>query len=171
MYERYWEKLYRYVFNRTNSSDTAFEITQNLFVSLWQRRQEVVFQSSLPGYLYASVRYGIIRHIRDNRLREDYCRDFAAFISCRSENSNEEIINLHQLEDAIELSVKELPERCREIFRMSRYRNMSVKEIAQNLGISHKTVENQLTTALRHIRKSLGEFMLIPFFLFLTGLK
>lgn len=128
----------------------------------------MVFQSSLPGYLYASVRYGIIRHIKEDRLREDYCRDFTFFISCHGENSNEEKINLHQLEDAIELSVKELPGRCREIFRMSRYQNMSVKEIAQKLGISHKTVENQLTAALKHLRKSLGEFMLLPLFLYLS---
>ena len=72
IYERYWEKLYVYVFNRTHSSDAAFEITQDIFVSLWQRRREVIFHSSLSGYLFASVRYRIIRYIKSNRVREDY---------------------------------------------------------------------------------------------------
>jgi len=164
IYERYWEKLYRYVFNRTSSSDVAFEITQDVFVSLWNRRQEVVFHSSLSGYLFASVRYGIIRYIRSSRLRDDYFRDFTLYISSHRDNSNEDQMNLHQLEEAIEASVRELPERCREIFRMSRYQNMSIKEIAGKLEISHKTVENQLSAALNHLRKSLGEFMLVPVF-------
>ncbi len=161
IYERYWEKLYRYAFNRTASSDAAFEITQDLFVSLWQRRQEVVFNASLSGYLYASIRYGIIRYIRKDRLREVYFRDFSLFISSQKDNSNEEKVNLHQLEEAVETGIRELPERCREIFRMSRYQNMSIKEISEKLNISHKTVENHLTIALKHLRKTLGEFMLI----------
>ncbi len=161
IYERYWEKLYRYVFNRTNSADVAFEITQDVFVSLWQRRQEVSFHSSLSAYLFASVRYGLIRHIKNSRLREAYFRDFSLFISTQKDNSIEDKLNLHLLEEAVEKSVKDLPERCREIFRMSRYQNMSIKEISEKLNISHKTVENQLTIALKHLRKTLGEFMLI----------
>jgi RNA polymerase sigma-70 factor (ECF subfamily) len=162
IYERYWEKLYRYVFNRTSSPDVAFEMTQNVFVSLWKRRQEVAFHTSLSGYLFASVRYGIIRYVRSARLKEDYFKDFTVYISYQRDNSSEDKINLRQLEEAIEASVMELPERCREIFRMSRYQNMSIKEIAGKLGISHKTVENQLTAALKHLRKSLGDFMLVP---------
>jgi RNA polymerase sigma-70 factor (ECF subfamily) len=168
IYDRYWERLYMYVFNRMHSGDLAFEITQDLFVSLWQRRREVVFHSSLSGYLFASVRYRIVRHINNSKIREKYFRDFENFTGSYSDNSNEESVNLHQLEEAIELSIQELPGRCQEIFRMSRYRNMSVKEIATHLGLSHKTVENQLTIALKHLRASLGEFMLLPIIIFLT---
>jgi len=161
IYERYWEKLYRYIFNRTNSADVAFEITQDVFVSLWQRRQEVSFHSSLSAYLFSSVRYGLIRHIKNSRLKEDYFKDFSLYLSNQRDNSIEEKLNLHLLEEAVEKSVKDLPERCQEIFRMSRYQNLSIKEISERLNISHKTVENQLSIALKHLRKSLGEFMLL----------
>ncbi len=165
IYERYWEKLYVYAFNRTHSSDIAFEITQDIFVSLWQRRQEVIFHSSLSGYLFASIRYRIIRYIKSSIIREEYCRDYTLYSQSLSDNSNEEKVNLHQLEEAIEKSIRELPKRCQEIFRMSRYQSLSIKEIADKLNISHKTVENQLTLALKHLRKSLGEFMLFALFL------
>jgi len=162
IYERYWERLFIYVYSRTSSSDVAFEITQDIFVSLWQRRGEVVFHTSLSGYLYTSVRYRIIRHINSCKLKENYFRDFLAFNQLSSDNSNEEKINLNQLNEAIEKSVRELPKKCQEIFRMSRYQNLSIKEISVKLNISHKTVENHLTIALKHLRKSLGEFMITP---------
>ncbi|OFY41773.1 MAG: hypothetical protein A2X18_10650 [Bacteroidetes bacterium GWF2_40_14] len=165
IYERYWEKLYVYVFNRTHSADISFEITQDVFVSIWQRRHEVVFHSSLSGYMFASVRYKILRYIKSSIIREEYCRDYTLFSQSLSDNSNEEKVNLHQLEEAIEKNIRELPKRCQEIFRMSRYQNLSIKEIADKLNISHKTVENQLTIALSHLRKSLGEFMLLVLFL------
>lgn len=95
-------------------------------------------------------------------MRDSYYNDFLAFSSTYSDNSNEEAVNLKQLKEAIELNVGGLPDKCQQIFRMSRYQNMSIKEISEKLGISHKTVENQLTKALKHLRKSLGEFMIVP---------
>ncbi len=152
---------------RTNSSDAAFEITQDIFVSLWQRRTEIVFNTSLSGYLYASVRYKIIRYINSNRVKEDYYSNFLAYNQLQYDNSNEESVNLRELEVAVEKVIIELPPKCREIFRMSRYQNMSIKEISQKLNISHKTVENQLTKALKHLRISLGEFMIVPLYIYL----
>jgi RNA polymerase sigma factor (sigma-70 family) len=121
----------------------------------------------LSGYLFASVRYGIIHYINSSRLREDYCRDFTLFIQSHNDNSNEEKVALHQLEEAIEISIRALPKRCQEIFMMSRYQNLSIKEIAEKLNISHKTVENHLTIALKHLRNSLGDFLLVPLFIYL----
>lgn len=161
IYERYWEKLYRYVFNRMNSPDTAFEITQEIFTSLWSRRKEIVFHTSLSGYLYASIRYLIIRHIKHSKLKSEYVEDFMAFRVSAMDNSTEEQVNLHQLEDAVEKSLQGLPKRCQEIFRMSRMQNKSIQEIAEQLNISKKTVENQLTVALKHLRVSLDEFMMV----------
>jgi len=159
IYDRYWERLYIYVFSRTNSSDLAFEITQDVFVSLWQRRNEVVFHTSLSAYLYSCVRYKIIRHINKSKLREKYYRDFLSYTKPFVDNSNEEQINYNDINKLIELKVSELPKKCQKIFRMSRYNDLSIKEIAQKLNISHKTVENQLTIALKFLRKSLGELM------------
>jgi RNA polymerase sigma-70 factor (ECF subfamily) len=152
--------LYVYVYSRTNSSDLSFEITQEVFVSLWQRRNEVVFHTSLSAYLYTCVRYKIIRHINKSKLREKYYRDFLSYAGLSVDNSNEEQVNYNDINKLIEQKVSELPKKCQKIFRLSRYNDLSIKEISQLLNISHKTVENQLTIALKYLRKSLGKLMI-----------
>ncbi|HYI78022.1 MAG TPA: RNA polymerase sigma-70 factor [Chryseolinea sp.] len=165
IYERYWEKLYLFVFNRINSKDVAFEITQEIFVSLWVRRNEIEFHTSLSGYLYAATRYQIIHYIKSSKLKADYLLDFVAFRLSIIDNSNEETVNLHELERAVEKGLEGLPKRCQEIFRMSRQDHKSIQEISEQLNISHKTVENQLTFALKHLRVSLQEFMAVFLFI------
>ena len=165
IYERYWEKLYLYSYRRINSKDIAFEIAQKVFVSLWTRRNEIEFHTSLSGYLYASTRYQIIHYIKNSKLKAEYLLDFVAFHLSSTDNSNEETINLHELERAVEKGLERLPKRCQEIFRMSRQDHKSIQEISEQLNISHKTVENQLTVALKHLRVSLQEFMAVFLFI------
>lgn len=161
IYERYWEGLYRYAFNKVNFDGDAFDITQEIFVSLWVRRQDIVFHTSLPGYLYTALRYQIIRHIRKSKLRSDYLQDFIAFRMSLADNSIEETVHLHELENAVARGLEGLPKRCQEIFRMSRQEHKTIKEISEQLNLSHKTVENQITTALKHLRVTLDGFVVV----------
>ncbi len=163
IYERYWEKLYSFAFNRLRSHETTFELVQEIFESLWKRRSVIEFHTSLSGYLYASMRYLIVHHIKYSKLKESYCQEFVTFHASLEDNSTEDVVALHDLEDALNRSLVELPKRCQEVFKMSRQQNRSIKEIAEELNISHKTVENQLTAALKYLRTSLGEFMTIVF--------
>jgi RNA polymerase sigma-70 factor (ECF subfamily) len=159
IYERYADRLYTYVYGRFRSHDVSFEITQELFASLWTRRSELSFHTSLSGYLFAATRYQMSRHIRKSKMRAVYFEDFESFRLSLPDNSNEETIYLHELEAAVERGLKELPSRCEEIFRLSRQHNLTIREIAARLKISHKTVENQLTVALKHLRVALREFI------------
>jgi RNA polymerase sigma-70 factor (family 1) len=172
IYERYAERLYRYVFGRFRSHDVSFEITQEIFASLWLRRQELDFHTSLSGYLFSATRYQMSRYLRTSKMREQYFREFETFYATMVDNSSEEAVHLHELEVAVEDSLRQLPRRCEEIFRLSRHEHMTVNEIAQQLNISHKTVENQLTTALKHLRGSLRRFMFITWlgFVFFCGI-
>lgn len=74
------------------------------------------------------------------------------------DNSNEEHIELSDLTDAVEKEVARLPEKCQQVFRMSRHEHRSVRDIAEALNISHKTVENHLTKALRQLRMAFSEY-------------
>jgi len=159
IYNRYWEKLYNYAFHRTRSKDTAFEIVQDIFVSLWSRREVIQLQSSLSGYLFASVRFQILNHIKNSRLKELYLKDYIRFTSW-SDNSNEESMLVQDLQGALEQSIGELPARCREITRLSMLENWSIERIAVQLNISHRTVENQLTLGRKHLRSALGDFVM-----------
>jgi RNA polymerase sigma-70 factor (ECF subfamily) len=161
IYERYWEKLYAYACARTKSHDLAFEITQELFIALWVKRAESVLQSSLSGYLFAAMRNDIIDHIRVDQRYAKHLEHFKEFRATYVDNPREDEMNLEHLEDAIERSLKTLPKNIREIFRLSRQQNKSTKEIAEQMKLSPKTVENSISLALKHLRVSLGEFMVL----------
>jgi RNA polymerase sigma-70 factor (ECF subfamily) len=158
IYRRYWEKLYHYAFHNTQSKDLAFEMVHDIFVTFWTRRESLVLETSLSGYLFAAVRYQIIAWIRASRQEAAYAKDYSLFRAVE-DNSTEDALHLQDLEQAIEQSLSQLPPRCQEIFRLSRREYKSVREIALELNISHRTVENQLTHALRHLRVSLGELL------------
>jgi len=160
IYTRYAERLYTHVYGRFRSHDISFEIAQEVFASLWMRRAEISVHTSLSGYLFAAARNQMSKYIRNSKIRETHFQEFQTFLLSKPNNSNEETVYLHELEDAVERSLKELPQRCAEIFRLSRQSHLSIQEIAERLGISHKTVENQLTVALKHLRVSLREFMI-----------
>jgi RNA polymerase sigma-70 factor (ECF subfamily) len=160
IYNRYWEKLYNYAFHRTRSKDIAFEIVQDIFVSLWTRREVIQLQSSVSGYLFASVRFQILNHIKNSKLKELYLKDYIRFTSS-ADNSNEESMLVQDLQCALEQSIDELPARCREITRLSMLENWSIEKIAVQLNISHRTVENQLTLGRKHLKSSLGDFVML----------
>lgn len=156
IYFRYWERLYNYAFHNTQSRDVAMEMVHDIFVTLWTRRESLTLETSLSGYLFAAVRYQIVAWIRSSSRQANYLKDYTMF-RVLEDNSSEEALDLQDLEHAIEKSLLQLPPRCQEIFRLSRKEYKTVREIAHELNISHRTVENQLTHALRHLRVSLGE--------------
>jgi RNA polymerase sigma-70 factor (ECF subfamily) len=159
IYARYWERLYHYAFHNLQSKDLAFEIVHEIFVSFWTRRETLTVDTSLSGYLFAAVRYQIIKHIQGSKQKEAYLKDYLLFVPTEV-NATEEAIHLRELEKAIEDSLQQLPARCQEIFHLSRREHKSIREIALQLNISHRTVENQLTHALKHLRVSLGDMLL-----------
>lgn len=161
LYDRYWEKLFNYVFHRVRTRDEAFEMVQDIFVSIWSRRAEIQIQTSLSGYLFASARFQIIAYIRRSKQRDTYLSDYVRFTSAMVDNSNEESLILSDLQKNLERSIGELPERCREISRLSMLHHWPSDKISEKLHISHRTVENQLALARKHLRVSLGDYAVL----------
>lgn len=166
IYRRYWRKLYRIALAKLHSKEIAEELVQDIFVSFWQNRQKIVLYASLAAYLSTAVRYLVFKYFQSNKIRESYRNSLPHYEL--SENTTEQEIMLQNLMDAYKQGVSDLPERCREVFTLSREENYSVKEIASQLHISEKTVENQITKALKSLRISLKNFtLLISLFLHL----
>lgn len=161
LYGRYWEKLFNYAFHRTRSKDVAFEMVQDIFVSLWSRREVLQVKNSVSGYLFASVRFQIINYIRSSKQKEYYLMDYIRFTSSSVDNSNEEFVMLHDLQKNLERSIEKLPERCRKITELSMLQNWSSKKISAKLQISQRTVENQLALARKHLKTSLGDYVML----------
>jgi len=158
IYQCHWSELYNYSYNILRDKAVCEEIVQEIFFSLWNKRQDLKITHSIKAYLFTAIRFQSINYIRSEKVKRNYAANYSAFHKISFDNSNEEHIHLSDLAGIIEKEVAKLPEKCQQIFRLSRNEHQSIKNIAEHLNISHKTVENQLTKALRHLRSSLGQF-------------
>jgi RNA polymerase sigma-70 factor (family 1) len=156
IYNDYWSRLYAFVYNRLKTKEAAEEIIQEVFFSLWTRRAELSLTHSLTAYLFTAVKYQVFNYIKADKIRKTYASNFSQYKL--TDNSNEEYNQLSDLTNAVEKEVARLPEKCQQVFRMSRNEHRSVHDIAETLNISHKTVENHLTKALRHLRLAFSEY-------------
>jgi RNA polymerase sigma-70 factor (family 1) len=158
IYDRYAQSLFRYVYNHTRIKEVSEEIVQEIFVSLWTKREDLNIES-LNAYLYRASKYQVLSYIRSDKVRKKYAAEFVLFLAGRHDNSLEEFMNVNDLQIMIEGAISKLPERCQTVFRLSRFENASIQEIAERLNISTGTVENYLSQALKHLRSSLGDFL------------
>lgn len=173
VFKTYYPKLCTYAFGYTRQMESAEDIVKDFFVKLWSDREQLNISSSLSGYLFHSVRNACINYLqRDIRLNKTLSLDEMNRLGIKinepqSENYSLEKIYAEELESQIMIEVENLPERCKEIFRLSRFENLSHKEIAAKLNIAENTVKVQIYKALKRIKKAVssGSILLFTFFL------
>lgn len=156
IYNRYWSRLYSAAYKRLRSREVCQEIVQDLFTSFWLGRKEFQLRASLESYLYVAVRYKVFNHLEKELVRRNY-RSTLPAPALLADNSTEESIFLKDLNHQLEEELGQLPEKCRQVFELSRREQKSNREIALELNISEKTVENHITKALRILRTSLRD--------------
>jgi len=168
IYEHFSDRLYRYVFSRVKIKEVSEEILQEIFTSLWIRREKLEINTSLDAYLFGAAKFRILTHIRSEKVRKEYAANFALFSKAQFDNSNEEMISLKDLQYSIDTSISGLPDKCRKAFYLSRIEHEPISTIAERMNISKRTVENYLSQALKHLKTSLGEYLPI-FLLWIIG--
>lgn len=156
IYNRYWSRLYNAARKRINHAEVCQEIIQDLFTSLWLGRKKLRIHATLAGYLLTAVRYKVFNHIEKEVVRRNY-RESLPDEFHRIDNSTEETVLLNDLNQQLEEEITLLPEKCRRVFELSRKEQKTNKEIALELNISEKTVENHITKALRLLRAGLKD--------------
>lgn len=156
IYNRHWEQMALYVLKVIRSREEARDIVQEVFVSIWRRRQELVISSTLIAYLLRSVRNLSIRYIERNLNRYQFLDILTEHADHLTGQSAVNLIELKQLEDRVDKAVAALPPKMREVYLLSRQENLSYREIAQKLGIAETTVKKQVSNALKHIKNDLG---------------
>ncbi|TZF83274.1 RNA polymerase sigma-70 factor [Pedobacter sp. BS3] len=164
IYLKYWDKLYSSVYKRVKITEVAEEIVQDFFVSLWEKRAQITVHTSFEAYIFTAVRYQVLNYLQKEMTRNNY----KAGLSIQETYSNTTLdqVYMKELDKVIESEISQLPDKCQHVFRLSRQENLSIKEIAEKLEISTKTVENHLTKALRILRISLKDYMVASALLF-----
>lgn len=164
IYVRYWKPCYVHALRKTRSKETAEELVQNLFVSLWEKRGELQVVHLEP-YLHVAMKYQIISFIRSSIVREKYLKGIKmqedGLQRGLGSSEAESTLLLHELSGAIEKAIVQLPERSQLIFRLSRFEHRSNREISQSMDISEKAVEYHITQSLKLLRVRLKEFIFL----------
>lgn len=167
IYRRYWKQLYQISYRRTQSSEISEELVQDIFASLWEKRKILAIEN-LPAYLLTSIKYKIINHFHREMSRRIYAENHS--LGELVDNSTEETILLDDLDEALKREIEKLPSKRQMIFKLYRQENLTMKQVANQLGISEKTVENQLSKAFKMLRLSLRHFLSLAIITALTRL-
>lgn len=163
LFDAYYSSLCNYAFHLLNDTDMAEEVVQGLFVKIWERRATLSIESSLRNYLVRSVKNqcaNLIAHHKIRQLHADKIRETLP----NGEDPADAFMLDAEMAGRIEKVINSLPEKRREIFRLSREEGLTYLQIAKQLGISVKTVENQMGLALKSLREQLRNFLLLILF-------
>lgn len=155
IFRQYYKQLCYFSFKIVQNNDIAEEIVQDLFVHLWEKRKDLNINTSLKSYLYRSVHNNSVRQFKKEKLHEsleDYHNKPESFSSA---------IEQAETENYIYNTIEKLPEQCRKIFKMSRFEDLKYREIAEKLNLSIKTVETQMSRALKFLSKNLQHLIKI----------
>lgn len=157
IYNEFWESLYVIAYNRLRSREVVEEILQELFTDLWNRKASLTIISSLPAYLHAALKYKVLNYIHSQKLHKNSSQDHPEYIMS-VDNSTQEVLAFEELYEQLEIGLEKLPEKCRLVFKMSRNEHKSSKEIAEELDISHRTVQTHIHQAIKFLKKELIDY-------------
>jgi RNA polymerase sigma-70 factor (family 1) len=155
IYRRYWKRLYSMSYKRVQSREISEELVQDIFTSLWVAKEKTSIEN-LSAYLFSAVKYKVINHLAKELSRKCYTEKQLALV--KEDNSTEEAVLLDDLEGALNEAIGKLPAKRQMIFKLHRQENLSIKQVASQLGISEKTAENQYGKAMKMLKLNLKHF-------------
>lgn len=156
IYKRFWDKIYVVACHRLDNELEAEEVVQDVFFSVWKRKESLEIQHSLNTYLSAAVKYQIInRQTRQYRKAAEISAHMHAISSEEGVDSTQLWFSEKELKQQLDHHIDKLPEKCRIIFKMSRESYKSNAEIAKELGVSEKNVEAHITRAMNTLKNKL----------------
>lgn len=162
LFLHYFPRIKGFISGILQDEEEAEDISQDIFVSMWQNREKLTEIENLNAYLYRIARNTVFRYIERSLLFNDYQQQQAikAQLASTDNDNIEEELYAKELEFLISVCVEKMPSQRKRIYKMSRMEGLSNDEIAERLSINKRTVENHLTLALADIRKIIGFFIL-----------
>lgn len=165
VFKFWYEPLVNFADEYISDLESARNIVQTIFMKLWEKHEMVDPSSNLKSYLYMATRNSCLSHIRHLKVESDYFR--RTYKNGENLQLNYEAleeldidqIDFSKLETIIQETIDSLPERCREVFLMSRIQDMKNKQIAERLDITVKAVEANITRALTKLRENTRQYL------------
>lgn len=153
IFRRYYQELFRFAYNYLRDDAPAEEMAQEVFLYIWEKRQQIEIKTTLKTYLYSAIKNKCLNYIkfelpRKNELEESHMQMLVTSQPEKRENDE-------RLKKFIDRAIDQLPNKCRQVFVLSRSAGLTYEEIAEDMDISVKTVENQMSIALKKLRESL----------------
>lgn len=163
VFRTYYQALCNYANTLLKDPDEAEEAVQQVFVTIWNKKEQISISTTLQAYLYRAVNNASLNRIRHEKVKNQYRDHVTARETGVEEHTAQQVIS-KELTREITKAVEALPDKCRETFEMSRYKGLSYAEIAEHQGVSVKAVEKQMGKALRLLRLALADYL--PLILF-----
>ena len=168
IFKTYYKGLFGYACTLIRNESAAEGIIQQVFLKLWERKDELSIDVSAKAYLYKSVYNHCLNYIKHQQIRSVHEKHVAKQPLKFAENAEGKVLG-KELQQHIQNALDELPEQCGIIFRLSRFEELKYQEIAARLGLSVKTVEAQMGKALRILRVKLSEYLPLAMLMYLLG--
>lgn len=164
IYNLYWKKLYSICYKSIEDTDIAKDLVQDIFISLWERKEELIISDSLEKYLVRAAKFKVCEYIRNKVGHEAKLETLSYYQTLEKTISSQELVEYKELQKKVNSAISLLPDHSKKVFLQSRIEGRKNKEIAQALQITERTVEYHITKALAHLRIRLKEYA--HFFLF-----
>ncbi|MFY7735071.1 MAG: RNA polymerase sigma-70 factor [Bacteroidia bacterium] len=158
LFKTYYSSLVKFARNILKNTEQAEDITQDVFIKIWDKRQDLENITSFKAYLFMAVRNQCFNTLKVNE-RKNWLDDEPENYENYMTNHVEANLNAKDLNGKINEAIELLPEKCKLTFQLSRFENLSYKEIAETMNVSVKTVENQMGKALALLRKSVLPYL------------
>jgi RNA polymerase sigma-70 factor (family 1) len=157
LYSRYWKKVLTVAVHKLQDVPEAEGVVQDIFLSLWRRKSQLVITNSINNYLMASVKYRVIR-VLDKRRQQRLFEEQSIHSIDILDDSTQNYLNFSELSRKLEALVGNLPETCRLVYKLNKEEGMSYRDIALKMGLSEKAVDGHLVRAKKSLRASLGSY-------------
>jgi RNA polymerase sigma-70 factor (ECF subfamily) len=158
IYLDHYAALHHYAFTIVNDSAVADEMIQDVFLKILEKRESVTIHTSLKAYLYRSVHNECMNYFKHHRVKQKYQSYTFHEMEKHTEHPLDKL-QYREFEQRLQKSINDLPEQCRTVFQLSRFEELKYAEIATQLGISIKTVDNQMGKALKRLRLQLADYL------------
>lgn len=165
LFKKYHARLCRFAQGIVHTPEMAEDVVQDVFFTLWHKRHQLTIRTSLQSYLFRSVRNIALNHV-NKQIRHQQHEAHFANDAIQTVQDTDQNVELDDLRKKLHVAIQNLPQRCQQVFTLSRFENMTYREIATTLEISNKTVEHQMSKALATIRTALKGFLVLLCYFF-----